>query len=145
MVTVDDKKKFLKRYGWISDQLREQKEEIEMLCLDAALPRGLTYSGMPRGSGGNNDMSGYAAKLDAMIDRYQQKADRMAECLEEITGTIDALESPTERLVLRYKYILRKDWKEIAAAMGYKDKRPLYRIRNEALIHLEIPEKHRKF
>ena len=139
MATIEEKKIFLKRYGWISDSLDELKEEIERLCLSVMLPRGISYSDMPRG-GGKGGMPEFSAKLEALIDRHQKKADRMAEYLEEINVAIESLENPKERLVLRYKYILRKDWKEIADAMGYKDRRPLYRLRNEALKHLEIPE-----
>lgn len=146
---IEEKKKFLKRYGWISDQMAELKEEIENLCLSTMLPKGISYSGMPHsGSGGNRDMSIYAAKLDALIDRRQKKVDEMAGCLAEIEAAIEGIkgqDADKEQLVLRYKYILRKEWREIAKAMGYKDVRSLYKLRNRALIHLEIPEKHSDF
>ena len=141
---IEEKKRFLKRYGWIRDQMEELKEEITDLCLTTMLPKGISYSGMPHGSGGNRDMSIYAAKLDALIDRRQKKVNEMAECLEEIEAAIEGIEGPDaekEKLVLRYKYILRKEWRDIAAAMGYKDVRTLYKLRKRALLHLKMPEK----
>lgn len=136
---IEEKRKFMESYGWLSDQLKEQKEEIERLCLDAMLPKGIQYSGMPRGGDGYHDLSGYSAKLEAMIDRLQERADRLAMRLEEITDAVEGLENPQERLVLRYRYILRKEWREIAREMGYRGTKSLHNLRNDALRHLEIP------
>ena len=77
------KKRYLLQYRWGKVELKQVEHDIIRMQLEA-LPSAITYDGMPHGSGSNADLSDYAAKLEAMRDRYRAKRDDILAKLEEI-------------------------------------------------------------
>lgn len=139
MATSKEKKKFLGSYRYLKIELATIEEEIKTVRAEM-LPGALQYDGMPHGSGTNPDLSNYAVKVEGLLDRYRSIAAKRIEALDMIVKTIEAVESPKERIVLRCRYILMKKWEDIARIMGYADPRPVYRIHGKALNKLKIPD-----
>lgn len=95
--------------------------------------------GMPHGSGGQGDLSGYAAELDDMIRELQQERYLRIKTYQEIARQIKRMKSRNESDVLFYRYIKGLDWWEIAEKMGYSQ-RHITRIHGKALAHFELPK-----
>ena len=57
---------------------------------------------------------------------------------ERINREIDELPNYNEQLVLRYRYIDEREWKEIGEAL-HQSVRNIYRVHNNALKHFHVP------
>ena len=121
----EKKKQYLLQYR---DALRAEKqieEEITQLRLDTMMPA-VVNDGMPHGSGGCGDLSGYAAAMDRLMDDLKEQLEKRIAIRREITERIEAMSDETEKLVLRYRYIhLHPDgrplkWEEIAVKTSYR-------------------------
>ena len=133
----EKKKKYLNQYR---GSVRAQKaiiEEITQLRVDAMFSS-LNMDGMPKGSG-QSDLSSYIAKRDELIKKLEDEMKRKIDLQREITERINRLESDTEAVVLRLRYIHCLKWEEIALKIGYEYRNVLY-IHGRALRGLEIPE-----
>lgn len=137
------KKEYLLRYR---DAVRSEKqidEEIKQLRLDTMMPA-VVNDGMPHGSGGG-DLSGYAARVDALqADLKEQKEKRFA-IQREILRAIEKMPNEVEKVVLKYRYIHLEDgyrlmsWEKIAVKIGYEYRNTLY-LHGKALSHFNLPE-----
>ena len=79
-----------------------------------------------------------------IVDLQESLAADMKELVElkaEIIATIKAVECVEYQLILEKRYISEKSWPEIAVDLGYK-MRHLYKLHDEALDSLKIPEKY---
>lgn len=136
------KKEYLMRYR---DALRAEKqieEEITQLRLDTMMPA-VVNDGMPHGSGGCGDLSGYAAAMDRLMDDLKEQLEKRIAIRREITERIEAMSDETEKLILRYRYIhLNQDgklmcWEEVAVKMHYTY-RNITKLHGRALEHFKI-------
>ena len=140
----EKKKQYLLQYR---DALRAEKqieEEITQLRLDTMMPA-VVNDGMPHGSGGCGDLSGYAARVDALqADLKEQKEKRFA-IQREILRAIEKMPNEAEKVVLKYRYIHLEDgyrlmsWEKIAVKIGYEYRNTLY-LHGKALSHFNLPE-----
>lgn len=92
-------------------------------------------TGMPRGSGADRDAL-LAALADATSEYYA--ALRKAEQKElEINRFVDGLPTYTSRVILRLRYIERKPWSKVLAALNKQNwamsERQMYRLHGLAL------------
>ncbi len=132
----EKKKEYLWKYR---DALRSQlaiEEEIEQLRADKMYPGSLEQDGMPHGNG-CSDLSGYAAKLDELLQELKEQLEKKIDIRREITQKIDAMPDETESLLLRYRYIHLLKWEEVAVKMGYSWQH-MHKIHAKALEHFEI-------
>ena len=95
--------------------------------------------GMPHGSGGQGDLSEYAADLDEMIQELIDERYMRIKTYQQIARQIKKLRSENEKDVLFYKYISGLDFWEIAEKMGFSE-RWIYKIHGRALAHFELPK-----
>lgn len=95
--------------------------------------------GMPHGSGGQGDLSGYAAELDEMINELIEERYKRIKTYQQIVRQIKRMKSENEKDVLFYRYIRGLDWWEIAEKMKFSE-RQIFRFHGKALIHFEIPK-----
>ena len=93
--------------------------------------------GMPHGSGGTGDLSGYAAQLDSLERRYLKARYRRIRQLKAVTDRIEALTEQREKDVLTYRYILDMGWEEISVKMKYSWQH-VHRIHASALRNLKM-------
>ena len=140
----EEKKNYLMRYQWGRKRIEEIELEIAQLRL-SALPGAINYDGMPKGTKVDADMSGYAAKMDALITKRSAFIRDMVVELSAISDAIEAvtLADPKDgvrcALLLRYRYILmEKDWEIIGDAVHCSG-RHAQRLHGKALTLFQIP------
>lgn len=131
----EKKKEYLKSYRDAVIAEDQIKEEIDHLRMDKMFP-GLIQDGMPHGSGGS-DLSAYAAKLDELLIELKDQMDKRIQLRREIVKKIEAMDSETEKAVLRYRYIHMLKWEEIAVKMHY-GYRNVLKVHGRALEHFKM-------
>lgn len=132
----DLKKEYLRRYGDAVRAEEQLKEEIRQLRLDTMMPA-VVNDGMPHGSSSGSDLSGYVAKVDAMMEDLRNQMEARIDIKREIIEKIEEMENETEKLILRYRYIHLIKWEEIAVKMDYSWKQ-VHRIHGNALNHFKM-------
>ena len=131
----ETKKEYLQSYRYAVIAETQIKEEIDQLRMDKMFP-GLIQDGMPHGSGGS-DLSAYAAKLDELLSDLKDQMDKRIQLRREIVKKIEAMDSETEKAVLRYRYIHMLKWEEIAVKMHY-GYRNVLKVHGRALEHFKM-------
>lgn len=140
MKTENEKKKeYLRSYRVHVRRVQRITAEIEELRAMKMYPSVKDNDGMPHGSGGQGDMSGYAANLDQMIQELIDERYMRIKTYQQIAGQIKKLRSENEKDVLFYRYIKGLDWWEIAEKMSFSE-RWIYKLHGKALVHFEIPK-----
>ena len=91
---------------------------------------------MPHGSN-QEDLSGYAATLDDMIEDLKKERLEKVKIRKKIERSIRNLEDEDEQEVLRLKYINGWEWEDIAIEIGYGLRNTHY-IHSRALKNLSI-------
>lgn len=130
------KKEYLRRYGDAVRAAKQIEEEIRQLRLDTMMPA-VVNDGMPHGSSSGSDLSGYVAKVDAMMEDLRNQMEARIDIKREIIEKIEEMENETEKLILRYRYIHLIKWEEIAVKMDYSWKQ-VHRIHGNALNHFKM-------
>ena len=138
--TENEKKtEYLRSYR--THVLRDQRitAEIEELRAMKMYPSVKDNDGMPHGSGGQGDLSGYAADLDQMIHGLIEERYLRIRTYQQTARQSKKLRGENEKDVLFYRYIKGLDGWEIAEKMGYSE-RQVHRFHGKALAHFEIPK-----
>lgn len=135
----DRKKEYLRSYRQHVRRIHRINAEIAELRSMKLHPSMKPDDGMPHGSGGQGDLSGYAAELDEMIRELIKERYLRIKTYQAIACQIKRMKSRNESDVLFYRYIKAMDWWDIAELMGFSE-RQIYRIHGKALIHFEIPK-----
>lgn len=119
------------------EQLRRQLDEIEASLYS---PEASHITGMPRGG------QKYSERIDRLItqhselsERYRAKIAQQVTEMLEIEKSVEALEVPAMRLLLRYRYLEGLSWNEVCEKMGYSW-RQTHRIHGRALETLKQKE-----
>ena len=134
----EEKKKYLLQYTNAKRREQRLNQQIEDLRSQKMNPS-LQIDGMPNGNG-HSDLSGYAARLDALIRQLEQEREMAVKEYEEIHTQIHKMQDETEREVLIRRYLLGETWEKIAVKMNY-NYRWVLRIHGKALENLKIPER----
>lgn len=135
----DKKKEYLRSYRQHVRRIRRINAEIAELRSMKLYPALKPDDGMPHGSGGQGDLSGYAAELDEMIQELIHERYLRIKTYQAIARRIKRLRSENEKDVLFYRYIKGMDWWEIAEKMSFSE-RWVYRLHGKALVHFELPK-----
>ena len=135
----EKKKEYLRSYRMHVRRVQRITAEIEELRAMKMYPSVKDNDGMPHGSGGQGDLSGYAADLDQMIHDLIEERYLRIRTYQQIARQIKKFRSENEKDVLFYRYIKGLDWWEIAEKMGYSE-RQVHRFHGKALAHFEIPK-----
>lgn len=135
----EKKKEYLRSYRTHVRRVQRITAEIEELRAMKMYPSVKDNDGMPHGSGGQGDLSGYAADLDQMIQNLIDERYLRIKIYQQIAGQIKKLRSENEKDVLFYRYIKGLDWWEIAEKMSFSE-RWIYKLHGKALVHFEIPK-----
>ena len=135
----DRKKEYLRNYRQHVRRINRINAEIAELRSMKLHPSMKPDDGMPHGSGGQGDLSGYAAELDEMIRELIEERYLRIKTYQAIACQIKRMKSRNESDVLFYRYIKAMDWWDIAELMGFSE-RQIYRIHGKALVHFEIPK-----
>lgn len=134
-------KEYLNKAYRLDQRIRSKQEQIASLN-DLATSCSASMTGMPHNT--NRGASRMADAVCKIVDLQESIAADMKELVElkaEIIATIKAVECIEYQLILEKRYISGKSWPEIAVDLGYK-MRHLYKLHDEALDSLKIPEKY---
>lgn len=129
--TNEKKIEYLKRYGEALKMEEILEEEIRQLRLDKMLPS-LHLDGMPRGKGIRQDLSGYAAKISELLEDLKLQLEKRIQIRKEISRQIEAMNSETEKMILRLRYIHLLKWEDISEKTGYTYRHTI-RLHKEAI------------
>lgn len=126
----EKKKEYLWGYQSEKRKIQRLEEELSELRLDKMCPS-VIQDGMPHASGGG-DLSGYAARIDALERKILKARYKRIQKFKEITDRIEHLQDENEKDVLLYRYIKGMKWEDIAVKMSI-GKRHVQRIHGKAL------------
>ena len=133
---MEKKKEYLRSYRKTRAEEKAIRESIDELRLNKMSPSLGVQDGMPKGSG-SSDLSGYAARLDELERKYMEKLDKAARLICDISRDIEAMDNPTERTLLRLRYICGYTWEKIGQQMGLSTRHVL-RIHGKALRNFKM-------
>lgn len=135
----DKKKEYLRSYRQHVRRIHRINAEIAELREMKVSPGMKANDGMPHGSGGQGDLSGYAADLDELIEKLINERYLRIKTYQQIVRQIKRLRSENEKDVLFYRYVSGLEWWEIADKMHFSQ-RHITRIHGKALAHFEMPK-----
>lgn len=118
-MTTEEKKEILRSYRLrkaAAAQILNKLKELEA----QALPKAISYDGMPKG-GEPKDMSGWAARVDAMERKLQKAYEAELDALDRITTAINAMDDNFQKRVLWMHYVDLKRIEKIARELHYSE------------------------
>lgn len=131
------KKEYLKGYIYSMRKAQRLKEQIEELRSQQMFPS-VNHDGMPQGNA-HSDLSGYMAKLDALILQLEAEKETAIREYNEIYNQVQLMQDEAEKEVLERRYLLGDSWWRIAVKMNYAESH-IYRIHGAALSHFQMTE-----
>lgn len=132
-MTAAEKRRILKSYAAAKAETDRLLEEIDRVK-SSALARGISYDGMPKGSG-TNDLSAWAAKWDELERRLYDAYSREAEAIRRIEEGIEAVPDSRERTVLRARYMSGMRIERIAEEMNLAVE-TTWKIHRKGIMHI---------
>ena len=117
-MTKDELKKLLHSYRDLKaeyDQIATELEKVEA-AMDGL--KGTNWDGMPRGSGKSDPILSVVSQHLALQQRYKFQLVKLAAAQALIEDMIESLE-PSERKLMRCRYIDGLTWEEVCVAVGY--------------------------
>ena len=99
----------------------------------------VNHDGMPQGNA-HSDLSGYVARLDALISQLEQEQAMAVRQYKEIHDRIHKMQDGAEKEVLIRRYLMGRTWEQIAVEMDY-NYRSVLKIHGRALRSFEISER----
>ena len=134
-------KEYLNQAYRLDQRIRSKQEQISALN-DLATSCSASMTGMPRNPNkGGSRMADAVCKIVDLQDSIAADMQELVELKAEIIATIKAVDCIEYQLILEKRYISGKSWPEIAVDLGYK-MRHLYKLHDEALAAVKIPEKY---
>lgn len=130
------KKNYLRGYRKHSEKIKRIEAEIEEIRGMKLYPS-MEADGMPHGSGGTGDLSGWAARLQEMEEELYGEGVEQVKAYNRISHRIKQLDNEDERDVLFYRYIKGMEWWQIAQTMDFSE-RWIYELHGSALKKLNV-------
>lgn len=132
----EKKKTYLREYRMHGKRIKRIEAEIEEIRSMKMYPS-MNNDGMPHGSSGQGDLSGYAASLNELEEKLYKECVQQVEQYMDISFRIQELKDSDEKDVLFYRYIKGMEWWDIAKTMNYSE-RWIYDLHGRALKNLKI-------
>ena len=133
----EEKKRYLNGYRDCIRRERQLQEQIDALRSQQMFPS-VNHDGMPQGNA-HSDLSGYVARLDALISQLEHEQAMAVRQYKEIHDRIHKMQDGAEKEVLIRRYLMGRTWEQIAAEMDY-NYRWVLRLHGRALRSFEISE-----
>lgn len=133
----EEKKRYLNGYRDCIRRERQLQEQIDELRSQQMFPS-VNHDGMPQGNA-HSDLSGYVARLDALISQLEHEQAMAVRQYKEIHDRIHQMQDGAEKEVLIRRYLMGKTWEQIAVEMDY-NYRWVLRLHGRALKNFEISE-----
>lgn len=131
-------KEWLLRAYKIDQQIASKYEQIEMWRSLAAKLSSSTIKVQITKNGNNvNKVEIYCIKIADAEAEIERQLSKLLDIKREISEAINKLESSTYRVLLEQRYILCKNWNEIAEFMHYDESYILKKLHPLALREIE--------
>lgn len=134
-------KEYLKRAYLLDKQINVEIQELEQLRNMRGTIQGCSY-GEKVGSNPNRNTEAPFIKTIEKIWEYEQKIDakidKLVDIRSEINASIEKMENPEERLLLKYRYLKNESWEDIAYELNVSY-RTVHRIHASALSNFVVP------
>ena len=124
-------KEELLQYKSTKKEVEGLKERIEMLKEKKTSIKSQIIKDMPSGGEGI-DIETLMIMIENAIEELIRKEEKLIDIMLEIEETIDSLEDPLERYILRVRYIECKNWEEICVLTNYSW-RQIHRLHSNIL------------
>ena len=134
----EEKKRYLNGYRDCTRRERQLQEQIDALRSQQMFPS-VNHDGMPHGNT-HSDLSGYVARLDALISQLEHEQALAVRQYKEIHDRIYKMQNRAEKEVLIRRYLMGKTWEQIAVEMNYTY-RHVTRLHGAALQSFSLPER----
>lgn len=107
----------LGKYVMICNEIQVLQAEKQSLHDGFA---GVVRSGeLLSGSRQSDPTASVPERVERITAKIDKQINRCMELRDEIEGVINSLENPTERLLMRKRYIEGKTWEQVAVEMNY--------------------------
>ena len=133
----EEKKRYLNGYRDCIRRERQLQEQIDELRSQQMFPS-VNHDGMPQGNA-HSDLSGYVARLDALISQLEHEQAMAVRQYKEIYDRIHKMQDGAEKEVLIRRYLMGRTWEQIAVEMNYTY-RHVTRLHGAALRSFCLPE-----
>lgn len=133
----EEKKRYLNGYRDCVRRERQLQEQIDELRSQQMFPS-VNHDGMPQGNA-HSDLSGYVARLDALISQLEHEQAMAVRQYKEIYDRIHKMQDGAEKEVLIRRYLMGRTWEQIAVEMNYTY-RHVTRLHGAALRSFCLPE-----
>jgi DNA-directed RNA polymerase specialized sigma subunit len=130
-----NKKDYLNGYLAAKRKEKMTLDQIQQLRLNEMCPS-VKYDDMPHGSN-ITDMSGYAVKMDELMEELERDRLNAIEKYTEIYHKIKLVEDEREQEILTYRYLLGESWEIICGIMGLSWRR-IHQIHAKSLKNFKI-------
>lgn len=134
----EEKKRYLNGYRDCTRREQQLQEQIDELRSQQMFPS-VNHDGMPQGNT-HSDLSGYMARLDALISQLEHEQAMAVRQYKEIHDRIHQMQDGAEKEVLIRRYLMGRTWEQIAVDMDY-NYRSVLKIHGRALRSFEISER----
>lgn len=131
-------KEWLKQYIPLSREVMQLEKRLEEMESTLYYPKSPNWDGMPRASGTSDPTGRIVQQKEAVLELYTKKRKTLTAMLMEIEDAMKVL-TPTERMLVRYRYMDGMTWEEICVTMKYSWTH-IHRIHSAALIKLGAAE-----
>lgn len=136
MITKDQLRDQIKRklntYTATRRECKQLADQLEQLRTTMESPKVQALDGMPHASSRGDAMTGIVAELIGLQNKYMDKLHRLNAAMAEVEDMIGSLEDPTERRLMRYRYIEGLTWEEVCVEVNYSW-RQTHKIHGRAL------------
>ena len=119
MTAREQLKKKLKSYRAIQRERLHLQKEIERVEATMDGLKSPSWDGMPRGSGVSDPVLQAVEQYDALLCRHRAQEAALATALVEVETLIASLDDPTQRDLLRYRYIDGLTGEAVCVAINY--------------------------
>ncbi|EET60404.1 hypothetical protein BRYFOR_07600 [Marvinbryantia formatexigens DSM 14469] len=130
-------KAWLWRYREAKKDVRRLEEELEELTEIQESAGAIRYSDMPKGGGGQADLSDAMVKREKIWRKIQKARYKRMKVFAEIRNAIERLPTADEREVMSYRYLRLMSWEDISVRVEKKWTQT-HRIHSRALENMKI-------
>lgn len=125
-------KEWLLRYREAKKDVRRWEEELAELMEAQESAGAIQYSDMPKGGGGQADLSDEMVEREKVRKKIQKARYRRIKIFQEIKNAIERLPTADEREVMSYRYLRLMSWEQICVKVE-REWAQTHRIHSRAL------------
>ncbi len=111
-------KEVLRNYRALAKELEQIEELIARIEARITEAKTIKMSNSPSPGWTNDTLGAHLARLEMLREMYNKRWDRLIDSRRKIEAAIEPLE-PTERMLMRYRYIDGLAWDKVAKKLSY--------------------------